>query len=149
MIGIYSIGHLIKRVIFWPFCRIDFLIYAKHQLHRPTKKDFFQNALEVYTYSGAEWCSKHDVAFRFSLNYTVFPWLYVETSKIADFRGNTFFFDWPKKILLIKKISTILHIPEWNCVLDTMLSSAFSKTKQFSRNFMLKLRKEQIFDIYI
>ena len=28
---------------------------------------FFQNALEIYTYSEAEWCLKHDVAFSFSL----------------------------------------------------------------------------------
>ena len=27
------------------------------------KKDFFQNAFEIYTYSGAEWCPKHDVVF--------------------------------------------------------------------------------------
>ena len=37
-------------------------------IHQPTKIDFFQNALEIYTYSGAEWSPKHDVAFRFSLN---------------------------------------------------------------------------------
>ena len=29
---------------------------------------FFQNTMEIYTCSEAEWCPKHDVAFRFSLN---------------------------------------------------------------------------------
>ena len=57
---------------------------------------FFQNALEIYKYSAAEWCPEHDVAFRFSPNQTVFPWLYVEISKIADFRGQTFFYTGPK-----------------------------------------------------
>ena len=31
------------------------------------KNTFFQNALEICTYSGAEWCRKHEVAFIFSL----------------------------------------------------------------------------------
>ena len=45
------------------FCLYRFIQYTGQQ-----KKTFFQNALEIYTYSGAEWCPKHDVAFRFSLN---------------------------------------------------------------------------------
>ena len=32
------------------------------------KLTFFQNALENFIYSGAEWCLKPDVAFSFSLN---------------------------------------------------------------------------------
>ena len=32
------------------------------------KNTFFQNSLEIYTYSEAEWCPKHDVVFSFSLN---------------------------------------------------------------------------------
>ena len=42
--------------------------YALNNTGQQKKTFFFQNALEFYTYSGAEWCPKHDVAFRFSLN---------------------------------------------------------------------------------
>ena len=35
----------------------DFKAYSGQQ-----RKYFFQNALEIYTYSGAEWCPKNDVA---------------------------------------------------------------------------------------
>ena len=37
-------------------------------LHWPTKNYFFQNALEFFVYSGTEWCPKHDVGIKFSLN---------------------------------------------------------------------------------
>ena len=43
-------------------------IWVVDRSHRQTKNYFFQNALEIYTYSEAEWCPKHDVAFSLSLN---------------------------------------------------------------------------------
>ena len=42
-------------------------LYTVKRLHWPTKKYFFQNEIEIYTYSGAEWCPKYDVAFSFPL----------------------------------------------------------------------------------
>ena len=60
-----------------------------------------------------------------------------------------FFLTGQKNYCLSKKNSTFLHILEWNCVLNTMFFSAFPKTTQFSRIFMLILLKQQIFDFYI
>ena len=54
------------------------------------KKLLFQNALEVFIYSGAEWCPKHDVTFRFSRNYVLkFPKLQIFSVAL--------FLHWPKK----------------------------------------------------
>ena len=32
------------------------------------QKSLFSKRTHIYTLSGAEWCPKHDIAFRFSLN---------------------------------------------------------------------------------
>ena len=61
------------------------------QITLANKQSFFQNPPEFFfTYSGAERCPKHNAAFRFSLNQTVFPWLYAEISKSAKFRSHPF-----------------------------------------------------------
>ena len=36
-------------------------------------KYFFQNALKIYTFPGAEWCHKHDVALSFFFKLNRFP----------------------------------------------------------------------------
>ena len=55
------------------------------------KKQFFQKKIKIYTQSGREICPKQDVTFRFSLD-TVFPQLYVEISKIENFRYITVYY---------------------------------------------------------
>ena len=54
------------------FVYCEFLHYQYTKLHRQitlaNKKTFFQGTLEIYTYSEAEWCPKHDGAFSLSLN---------------------------------------------------------------------------------
>ena len=43
------------------------------QITLAKKQDLFQKEFEIFTYSRAELYPKHDVAFRFSLDQTVFP----------------------------------------------------------------------------
>ena len=57
------------------------------------KKTFFKTRSISFIYSGVEIFPKHDVTFRFSMNETVFPWLYVETSGVSDFVGFEWNFD--------------------------------------------------------
>ena len=62
--------------------------------------------------------------------------------KIAIIRGQAFYYaGQKKKLTLYQKDFKILRCFVWNFVLNTMLSSDFPTTSQFSRNFMLKFGK--------
>ena len=93
-----------------------------------SKQCLFQNKFEIFTYTGVEWCRKHDFAFTFSLYQTVFQWLYLEILEIANFRCPTFYYTGQKNSLYGKKKSKIQHILEWNYVLNMILSSEFPQT---------------------
>ena len=71
-------------------------------LHWQTKEIFFPNVFEMFTYSEAYCRPKHKVAFRFSLNQTVLPWLYVENSIITKL-AVTLFIKLVRKYLISKR----------------------------------------------
>ena len=68
------------------------------------RKTFFQNVFEIFTCSGFKRRPKHDVAFKFSLNETVFPWLYVEVLKNKTFSRLHFLLHWLKKLFISKRL---------------------------------------------
>ena len=61
----------------------------------------------MFTYSGAELCPKHYVAFRFSLNQTVYPALYVKVKKKNNFLWSDFLLHWQKNTLYQKGLEIL------------------------------------------
>ena len=57
----------------------------------------------MFTYSEAEWCSKYDVAFTFSLTQTVFLWLNVENWKSEQILDVIFYYTGQQKTLFYQK----------------------------------------------
>ena len=56
------------------FSLLQNLTFYKLHVHYTgqQKHTFSKQELEMLTYSGAEWCPKQEVAFRFSQDHTVF-----------------------------------------------------------------------------
>ena len=68
---------------------------------------FLQKYFELFIYYREETCPEHVIAFRFSLDYTVFPHQHLETKKmqLLTICGNTNF----RYIFLFEK-NIILHL---------------------------------------
>ena len=77
-------------------------IYLIRYKHWPTKKYFFQNALEIYTCSEAEWCPKR-CCLQFFFKINKFPRDYMLKLPKMQINAVTLFFNCPKKITVFSK----------------------------------------------
>ena len=86
------------------------------------KKNVFQNVFEFFTYYGAEFCPKHDVEFRFSLNKQFSRDYMLKFKKMHFFAVTCFITLNKKNEFIAKNILKFKHLLELKCVLNTIMS---------------------------